>query len=166
MNAVQPRPKPVPADIRDAIALLNQAYAQCLDDNQLDAWLDFFPEDGIYKIVPRDNLEGGFPVCLMLFLGRAAMRDRVLCVKDVNIFHLHWTRHFLGQPTVSAGTDGSWNVRTNVMVAHTDTEGHSSVYAIGEYRDVVVRDGDTFLYKERAVILDSFMIESQMAEPL
>jgi 3-phenylpropionate/cinnamic acid dioxygenase small subunit len=155
----------VPAEIRDAIAELNLAYAQCLDDNRLDAWLDFFPEDGIYKIVPRDNLEGGFPLCLLLFEGRAAMRDRVLCVRDVNIFRLHWTRHFLGQPSITSEGEG-WRVRTNVMVAHTDSEGHSAVYAVGEYRDLVVRSGEDLLFKERAVILDSFMIESHMAEPI
>lgn len=155
----------VPAEIRDSIAALNLAYAQCLDDDRLDAWLDFFAEDCVYKIVPRDNLEAGFPLCLLLFEGKAAMRDRVLCVTDVNIFRPHWTRHFLGQPAISAEGEG-WRVRTNLMVAHTDSEGHSAIFAVGEYRDIVVRDGERFLFRERAIVLDSFMIESHMAEPI
>ena len=43
-----------------ALIDLNYRYAACLDDQQYEAWPDFFVEDCKYVIQPRDNVDAGF----------------------------------------------------------------------------------------------------------
>jgi anthranilate 1,2-dioxygenase small subunit len=156
----------VPPELRSQLIELNELYVRCLDENRLDDWPNFFTDDGLYKIVPRENHEAGLPLALLFFDSNAMRRDRVLCIRDVNIFDIHVSRHFLGPVRIESRGD-KFAITTNVMVLHSDNEGGSSLYAAGEYRDLVVRSGpDEFLFQEKIVILDSFKIPSQLAEPL
>ena len=55
----------------------------------------------------------------------------------------------------------------NFQVVHSDNEGRSALYVAGEYRDlIVVGQGQEFLFQEKIVVLDTFTIPSQLAEPL
>ena len=38
---------------------LNVRYAQAIDDNQLEAWPDFFTEDGRYRVTTAENFDRG-----------------------------------------------------------------------------------------------------------
>src|SRR6185437_1655381 len=46
------------ADIYD----FNSAYAACIDDGDIMQWPDFFTEDAIYKVIPRENYDQGLPL--------------------------------------------------------------------------------------------------------
>lgn len=156
----------VSLELRDRIERLNEAYAWCIDDGALDDWPAFFTDPCLYRILPRENLDEGLPGCLLYFDSQAMLRDRVLCIREVNIFAPHTVRHLLGRAAVSARTEGGYAVRTNFMVAHTDHEGHSELFAVGEYRDVVVAAGTELKFRERTVILDTFTVRSHLAEPI
>ena len=41
---------------------LNVRYAQAIDDNHLEAWPDFFTEDGRYRVTTAENFERGLPL--------------------------------------------------------------------------------------------------------
>ncbi len=151
---------------RERIELLNEAYAWCIDDGELEGWPRFFTDPCLYRILPRENLEEGLPGCLVYFDSQAMLRDRVLCIREVNIYAPHAVRHLLGRPAVRARPEGGVTVRTNFMVAHTDHEGHSAMFAVGEYRDIVVEDSGELKFRERTVILDTFTVPSHLAEPL
>jgi anthranilate 1,2-dioxygenase small subunit len=145
---------------------LNERYIRCIDENRLDDWPGFFTEDGVYKIIPRENLDDGFPGALLFFDSGAMRRDRVLCIRDVNIYHLHIARHFLSAYAIER-RGAAFALKANFQVLHSDNEGRSSLYATGEYRDLIVAGSDgTFLFQEKIVILDTFTIPSQLAEPL
>lgn len=153
-------------DIRDRIEYLNEAYAWCLDDGELEAWPAFFTDPCLYRILPRENLDEGLPGCLLWFDSQAMLRDRILCVREVNLYAPHSVRHLLGRAAVRERAAGGYAVRTNFMIAHTDHEGHSALFAVGEYRDIVVAAGDALKFHERTVILDTFTVRSHLAEPL
>jgi anthranilate 1,2-dioxygenase small subunit len=152
--------------VRDRIDQLNIAYARCLDDCDLERWPDFFTEPCLYKIYPRENLEEGLPGSVLFFDSQAMLRDRVLCIREVNLYAPHNARHLLGRPEVEARSDGAFGVRTNLMVVHTDHEGHSELFAVGEYRDLVVEINGALRFREKVVILDTFTVRSHLAEPL
>ena len=156
----------IPWELRWQLIDLNERYIRCLDENRLEDWPGFFTEDAVYKILPRENLEDGFPGSLLFFDSGAMRRDRVLCIRDVNIFHIHWARHFLGAFAFERRGE-AFAVKSNFQVLHSDNEGRSALYATGEYRDLILADGaGELVFKEKIVILDSFMIPSQLAEPL
>ena len=40
---------------------LNARYAQAIDDDKLEAWPDFFTEQGRYRVTTAENFERGLP---------------------------------------------------------------------------------------------------------
>lgn len=145
---------------------LNARYAQCLDDSDIGRWPAFFARECLYKIYPRENAEDGLPGAILFFDSHAMMRDRVLCVLDVNMYAPHTTRHLLGRSIVLPAHGGGLKARTNFMIAHSDVEGRSEVFAVGEYQDVVVEEDGELRFREKVVLLDTFTVPSHLAEPL
>ena len=112
-----------PSSCAGGLADLNERYVRCLDDNQLDGWPNFFTENGIYKIVPRENLDAGLPGAILFFDNNAMRRDRVLCVKDVNIFRIHVARHYLGGVVIDRLGTHEFAMRANLLVVDSTTRG-------------------------------------------
>jgi 3-phenylpropionate/cinnamic acid dioxygenase small subunit len=52
--------------------------AAALDARDLDRWPGFFTEDGVYRLPPRGNFDGGLPLCALAFDSRAMLKDRVV----------------------------------------------------------------------------------------
>ena len=51
---------------------LNARYAQAIDDcNKLEAWPDFFTEDGRYRVTTAENFERGLPLGIIYATSRA-----------------------------------------------------------------------------------------------
>jgi anthranilate 1,2-dioxygenase small subunit len=166
LQAPSAGPARLPLELRWQLIELNELYARCLDENRLDDWPRFFTDDAVYRIVPRENIDAGLPGSLLFFDSNAMRRDRVLCIRDVNIFDIHVTRHFLGGIRIERRGE-AFAMTANFQVLHSDNEGRSALFALGEYRDLVVRRGpEELLFQEKIVILDSFIIPSQLAEPL
>jgi len=145
---------------------LNERYVQCLDAKRLDEWPRFFAEDGVYRIYPRENLEAGLPACLLYLDGHRMMRDRVLCLREVILYSDNAARHFLGAPIIRRTGDGAFSLTTNVLVVHSDNEGHSSIFCAGEYRDRVVERDGRLLFLEKTVVVDTFTVPSHLSHPV
>ena len=75
---------------------LNARYAQAIDDNQLEAWPDFFTEHGRYRITTAENVERGLPLGMIHATSRAMLRDRVRSLRDANVYEAQRYRHVLG----------------------------------------------------------------------
>jgi anthranilate 1,2-dioxygenase small subunit len=156
----------LPLELHWQLVEINQLYARCLDENRLDDWPNFFTDDAVYKIIPRENFDNDLHASLLFFDSNAMRRDRVLCIRDVNIYDIHVSRHFLGPVRIDRRGE-LFEMTLNFLVLHSDNEGRSALFATGEYRDLVVRGGrDEFLFREKIVILDTFNVPSQLAEPL
>ena len=60
------------ADIYD----FNSAYAACIDDGDIMQWPDFFTEDAIYKVIPRENYDQGLPLATIFAEGIPPLEPR------------------------------------------------------------------------------------------
>ena len=49
-------------DLRLELEELYAAYAGCLDEERFEEWPEFFIEQCLYKIIPRENFERGLPL--------------------------------------------------------------------------------------------------------
>src|SRR5262245_57053198 len=94
------------ADLLLAVQDLNARYAQAIDDNRLEAWPDFFTEQGRYRITTAENVERGLPLGLIHATSRAMLRDRVRSLRDANVYEAQRYRHLLGGPLI-ASAEGS-----------------------------------------------------------
>jgi 3-phenylpropionate/cinnamic acid dioxygenase small subunit len=156
------------ADIAQQLAVQNllARYGQAIDDNRIEAWPDFFSENGRYLITTADNVERGLPIGMMYATSRAMLRDRVKALRDANVYEAQRYRHVIGPPLVWRGPGSELRSEANFMVARIMHSGETVLFATGRYRDRVVLDGGEAHFAEKIVILDSRQIDTLLAIPL
>jgi 3-phenylpropionate/cinnamic acid dioxygenase small subunit len=145
---------------------VNARYAEAIDDDRLEAWPDFFADDGRYRITTAENVAAGLPLSLMYATSRAMLRDRVRALREANVYESQRYRHVLGPPRITAVDGGQVSARTPFMVARVMHTGDTMLFATGCYEDRVVIDGDTTRFAAKTVILDSRQIDTLLAIPL
>lgn len=145
---------------------LNARYAQAIDDNKLEAWPDFFAEDGRYRVTTAENFERGLPLALIYATSRAMLRDRVRSLRDANVYEAQRYRHIVGAPLIAAGAEREVQAQTSFIIARIMHTGETTLFATGRYHDRVVFDGGEARFAEKLVILDSRLIDTLLAIPL
>lgn len=153
-------------DTWQALMRLQADYAAAVDSSDWDLWPDFFTEDGVYKLQPRENHERGFPLCTLAFDGKASLRDRVYGIKETLFHDPYYQRHVVGAPLVRAVDEAGIRCETNYAVFRTKLDGLSSVYNVGRYLDLVVRTSDGLKFAERHAVYDSEMIPNSLIYPI
>src|SRR5215813_1839676 len=145
---------------------LNARYAQAIDDNKLEAWPDFFTEQGRYRITTAENFERGLPLGMIYATSRAMLRDRVRSLREANVYEAQRYRHVIGTALVTPGDDGALKAQTSFIVARIMHSGETTLFATGRYHDRVVLDDGKPRFAEKIVILDSRLIDTLLAIPL
>ncbi|HYZ44007.1 MAG TPA: aromatic-ring-hydroxylating dioxygenase subunit beta [Xanthobacteraceae bacterium] len=144
---------------------LNGRYAQAIDDGRLEAWPDFFIEQGRYRITTAANFERGQPLGMIYATSRAMLRDRVRSLREANVYEAQRYRHVIGPALLTAG-EGGVKAQTSFMVARIMQGGETTLFATGRYHDHIVLDADEPRFAEKIVILDSRLIDTLLAIPL
>jgi anthranilate 1,2-dioxygenase small subunit/terephthalate 1,2-dioxygenase oxygenase component beta subunit len=145
---------------------LNARYVQAIDDNKLEAWPDFFTEDGRYRVTTAENAERGLPLAMIYATSRAMLRDRVRSLRDANVYEAQRYRHIIGAPLIEAGEGGAIEAQTSFIVVRIMHTGETALFATGRYLDRVVLQDGVARFAEKAVILDSRLIDTLLAIPL
>jgi len=157
-------------ELRYAVEELLHAYVQCIDDDRLEEWPDFFTEDCVYQIVPRENVEQRLPIAVMSCDSRGMLQDRVVAHRKANLFAPHVYRHLVSAIRVTGPDKGLVTARSNYAVFRTSLDpihyGTSEVYSVGEYRDKIVFVNGVGKFEERIVIVDTSRIQSLLVTPL
>src|SRR5262244_4145069 len=96
---------------------LNARYAQAIDDDKLEAWPDFFTEQGRYRVTTAENFERGLPLGMIYATSRAMLRDRVRSLREANVYEAQRYRHVVGLPLIELGPDGAPRATTSFIVA-------------------------------------------------
>ncbi len=65
---------------------LYAAYTACLDEERFEEWPEFFVEQCLYKIVPRENFERGLPLATWLCESKGYLADRVTAIPLLDEF--------------------------------------------------------------------------------
>jgi 3-phenylpropionate/cinnamic acid dioxygenase small subunit len=142
---------------REALRDFFDEYYIALDDVQLDAWPDFFTEDCLYRVIPRENYEAGYTLCTMQAESRGMLKDRVMGVTRTQMFAPRYYRRFPGpMRIVSQDADGA-RTRHNLLVVQTLIDKQTD--------DRIVPDGDRLRLRERIVVFDSEMIPNSLIYP-
>ena len=148
------------------IARLNTAYAHAIDDDRLEDWPGFFTDDGLYRIVTRENHEAGLPLAIVHCDGAAMMRDRVRAMRTANIFEPHTYCHTVGAAEIVGKDGGVHTARTNFIVVRTMHSGAMSVFACGRYLDRIVERDGALKFAERVAVCDSRTVDTLLVVPL
>jgi anthranilate 1,2-dioxygenase small subunit len=141
-------------------------YVHCLDTDQLEAWPDFFTEDGRYRVCTRENYDRGLPLSVMSCNGRGMFRDRISALRTANVFEPHVYCHVIGALRILGSSPGHVQTESNFQVVRTMVDGSMSIFACGRSLDTISIQGEALKLGERIVILDSRQIDTLLVIPL
>ena len=151
----------------ERLGQLNATYARCIDNDQLEQWPDFFLERCLYLITNADNHAAGMEAGMVYADTRAMLQDRVLAMRDANVYEDQRYRHLIGAPLVLEQDGALAVVETPFMVARIMRDGSTEVFATGRYLDRVAQQPDGALkFAERVVVCDSTNIDTLLVIPL
>ena len=146
--------------------MLQDQYINNLDNDRLEAWPTLFTEDCLYEIVPKENADMGLPIGIIYCTNQKMLRDRVVSLRNANIFEEHSYRHMTSGLCVMAEKDGVIETESNYVVIQTRTDGESNVYQVGKYYDKVVRTDAGLRYRSKRVIYDTSRVQTLLATPI
>ena len=156
--------------LRFAVEELLAAYVRCIDNDRLEEWPDFFTDPCLYQILPRENAEQGWPIAVVYCDSRGMLRDRVVAHRKANIYAPHAYRHMLSAIGATPQDDGAVTASANYVVYRTLLDsvnyGHTEVYSVGEYRDVIVFENGAAKFREKTVVVDTARVLSLLVTPL
>lgn len=149
-----------------AITQLYAEYSSAADSGQWERWPDFFVDDCVYRIQPRENHERGFPLATLSFTSKAMLRDRVYGIQDTLFHDPYYQRHVTGIPVIRETLTDGWRCEANYAVFRTKLSDSTSVFNVGRYLDVVVRTPSGLKFRSRECIYDSEMIPNSIIYPI
>ena len=152
--------------LRQGVQELIAAYAECIDDDRLEEWPDFFVENCRYLITSRQSHEAGYRHGVVYAASRGMLVDRILALRRANIFEPHRYRHLVGPARIERVEDGIAEARANFLAVRIMHSGDSSLFATGRYLDRIEIAGSEFKFLERIVVLDSQKIDTLLVIPL
>ena len=141
-------------------------YAHCLDNDELEAWPEFFTDDCRYRITSAENFEAGLPLGIVYATSKAMLVDRVMALRKANIYEPQRYRHMIGAVKIGAEEQGVLPVVANVIVVRVMQDGAMVLFAAGRYVDRLVRQGGAWKFAGKDVVLDSRQIDTLLAIPL
>lgn len=150
---------------RDAIRDLYDDYYAVLDDVRLHDWPDFFTEDCLYRVIPRENYEAGYTLCTMQAESRGMLKDRVTGLTRTQMYAPRYYRRFPTAPRILGEADGGVQVRHNLLLVQTLIDKTSDIVLSAVCHDRVVEDGGRLRFAERIVVFDSEMIPNSLVYP-
>ena len=148
------------------LSQLYARYAQAVSPSQWELWPEFFTEDCVYRLQPRENHERGFPLATLSFESKGMLKDRVYGIRETLFHDPYYQRHVVGAPVVLKAEPGRIESEANYAVFRTKLSELSSVFSVGRYIDVVVRTEEGLKFASRQVIYDSEMIPNSVIYPI
>ncbi|MES2946515.1 MAG: aromatic-ring-hydroxylating dioxygenase subunit beta [Pseudomonadota bacterium] len=148
------------------IVQLHADYAFAVDSGNWDLWPEFFVENCIYKLIPRENHERGFPLATLFFESRGMLKDRAYGIRETLFHDPYYQRHVVGAPLLRKVEKDRFEVEANYAVFRTKLSQESTVFNVGRYIDVIVRTPDGLKFESRLCVYDSEMIPNSIIYPI
>ena len=148
------------------IQTLNNAYALSLDQDDLNAWLSFFSETCLYRIISRENHELNMPIAVWHSDSKAMLRDRVLALKDSTLYRPRYLRHLISGVTINQIKDDVIYSQANVLIAETVVDYKTQILLSGRYLDEIVLEDVQYRFRNRVCIYDSILLPTSLVYPV
>jgi anthranilate 1,2-dioxygenase small subunit len=145
---------------------LQERYVSVIDADRLEEWPNFFTEDCVYEIIPKENADLGLPMGIMHCFGRAMLRDRITSLRKANVFEPHTYRHMTSGLELTPLDADSVDMQSNYVVVQTLTDGESRIYQAGRYFDRVVHSAEGWLYQRKRAVYDTSRVQTLLVTPV
>jgi anthranilate 1,2-dioxygenase small subunit len=118
-------------------------YAAVLDRCEIERWPEFFTEDGLYRLIARDNADANLPLSLMSCEGIGMLKDRAYAIAHTEMFAPRYIQHFIGNIRVRAYQEPYITAEANYLVLETLIDEPTRLLQSGKYHDVFLMQGET-----------------------
>ena len=145
---------------------LQERYVSVIDSDRLEEWPNFFTEDCVYEIIPKENADLGLPMGIMHCFGRAMLRDRITSLREANVFEPHTYRHITSGLQLAPVDADTVDIQSNYVVVQTLTDGESRIYQAGRYFDRVVHSAGGWLYQRKRAVYDTSRVQTLLVTPV
>jgi len=152
--------------IRLGVDALIAAYADCIDEDRLEEWPDFFTEQCRYVIISRTDYAAGLRHGIIYAASQGMLTDRVMALRKANIFEPHHYRHIVGPTRITRADAGVAEVQSNFLAVRIMHDGGTQLFATGRYLDRIDIASRPYRFIERIVVLDSHKIDTLLVIPL
>jgi len=153
-------------ELRLELEELYAAYTACLDEERFEEWPEFFVEQCLYKIIPRDNFERGLPLATWLCESKGYLADRVTAIRKTAVYAPRYMRRMVSGVRILGWKEGMLEVRANYLALETLQDEFTRVFNTGQYRDKLVVEDSKLKFKEKLCIFDSLLVPNSLILPL
>jgi anthranilate 1,2-dioxygenase small subunit len=148
-----------------SVEALLARYVRCIDDDRLEDWPAMFTERCLYKVTTAENHAQGLPAGIIYCNSRGMLQDRVLSLRQANIYEPQRYRHLVSAIHVVRREGGLAEVEADFLVVRTTQTGTTVLFCAGRYYDRILL-GDTPLFEQKIVVCDSTRTDTLLAIPL
>ena len=150
-----------------AVENLVYEWARAIDENRVEAIADLMRENGRYTVISRFNADRGLPLAIIDAHSAAQLRDRILSMRQANVYEPHHYRHIISGVQIVGQRDGLLDVRSNFLVVRTlEIDGSMMLYCSGQAQDLVDVSGAEPRFASRRLVFDSRAVETLMVIPI
>ena len=109
LRPARPATRRCGSEIRD----LYEEIGDLLDDDRVESLPDYFTDDCLYKVTSRENHDQGLPAGTIYCDGIGMLRDRILAIRETQVYEPRSWRHFISGVRV-LGVDGDTFARAPI----------------------------------------------------
>jgi 3-phenylpropionate/cinnamic acid dioxygenase small subunit len=141
-------------------------YAECICDDELERWPDFFAEECFYQIIPRRNHERGLPVAILLAESRGGLIDRVTAIRNTMVYAPRYVLQQVTNVRIVAEDAGVLTTRSLISVYQTLPEGDTLHLLVGRSFDTIDTSGPAWELLKRVVLYDTELLPATVIYPI
>ncbi|MBA2690412.1 MAG: aromatic-ring-hydroxylating dioxygenase subunit beta [Burkholderiales bacterium] len=153
-------------DLHYELQKLYAAYAECIDDGDLEQWPEFFTEACLYKIVPRENYDRNLPLAIWLSESKGMLKDRVVTIRQTSMYAPRYMRHLISGISARDWQGDVLAVQANYLVLETLMNEFTRVFNAGRYIDQIVVENDRLKFKQKLCVFDSVIVPNTLVFPI
>jgi len=148
------------------VEALQASYVECIDDDRLEEWPEHFIDACVYKILPRENADRGLPLATIFCDSKGMLADRIVSLRNANIYAVHYYRHMLSNVRIKSIINGVITVQSNYLVLQTKQDGSTAIFSAGKYLDKIVDVGGALKFMEKIVVADTYRVDTLIVRPV
>jgi 3-phenylpropionate/cinnamic acid dioxygenase small subunit len=154
------------AELRARLVDLYVDYENTLNEGALESWPDLFTADCVYKILPKENQDGGFPVAVIYCESRDMLVDRVVALRQTALYAPRVMRLMTSGICLRRIADDGFHLTASFAMFQTMQDRPSNLFLCGAYQDRVFDDAGALQFAERLCIYDSTIVPLSLVYPI
>jgi len=154
------------AALENEIRRLYDEVADLLDQDEIERFPDHFVEDCVYQVVSRENYTENLPQAAIYCDGIGMVRDRVIALRETQVYVPRIWRHFISGVRITAIENDDIHARANFMVTEAMSDSDPALFLVGQYLDVLVREGASLKFRQRLAVFDNHHVRRSLIVPV